>query len=345
MIIPKTNKVGITVQPPDGEPVSGHARVSIAGNSIHRIINPSLGNVATFHGVPSGETDVTVSFSGGGSYSQKLSIPASGDFAATMAVAASAAADNLRLLKNFAPLVRLHPNDDYRPSSVGWYLKRVIMRLDRRVWADRQILDKGEVRPANIAKQSSDGQSSGGRSKSSFFLQIPNDDDEQATRRGSLASAVCYARIIERKHHKDLQYWFFYPYNGLSLGEHEGDWEHISIRVAEGKAVKYYFATHGDGQERYPRDVDLVGRHVVVYSARHSHASYPTAKTHVRSLAPDDHTANGGPEWRTWRRLKTIDRRLGWVRYSGHWGEIGDLPWTSGPHGPAHQSPWSGDAF
>ncbi len=345
MIIPKTNKIRITVKPPEGKPPSGHARVSISGNSVHRIINPSLGNVATFYGLPPGETDVTVIFSEGALYTQKMSIPAIGEFNATMAVAASATAENLRTLKKFAPLVRLHPEDDYRPSSVGWYLKRVMLRFDRSFRSDRQILDKGEVRPSNIAKQSGDGQSSGGRSKSSFFLQIPNDDNEHTTRRGSLASAICYARIIERKDHKDLQYWFFYPYNGLAKGEHEGDWEHISIRIFQGKPTGYYFGTHNGGKVHLPKDVALVGRHVVVYSAKHSHASYPTAGKQVRSLAPHDHTADGGPEWRTWRRLKPIDRRLGWVRYSGHWGEIGDLPWTSGPYGPAHQAPWSGDGF
>jgi hypothetical protein len=32
-----------------------------------------------------------------------------------------------------------------------------------------------------------------------------------------------------------------------------------------------------------------------------------------------------------------------WIQYTGHWGEIGELDFTTGPHGPAIQDSWTED--
>ena len=59
-----------------------------------------------------------------------------------------------QLLWRFAPVVRLHPSDSYRPSSGDWYLARTQMRFDHSGCSDDQILNKGQITPWNIDLQS-----------------------------------------------------------------------------------------------------------------------------------------------------------------------------------------------
>ncbi len=259
--------------------------------------------------------------------------------------------DTETLVRQLAPEVRLHSRDSYRPASTLWYMQRVHMRLHRRLRSDDQVLNKGQVTPAAIAAQSRRGQSSGGRSKSDFFLQIPNDRDEKTTRQGDLASAVCYAHTIEGRGYLDIQYWFFYAYNGdpvlgkshipgVEIVGHEGDFEHITVRVINGKASHVYYAAHNGG-EWHPAAscMNSEGR-PVVYSAHHSHASFPTA-----GRKSFDHMDASGPVWRTWERLEWVDRtNPSWLNYSGHWGEMGNFEFTSGPYGPKFKPAWLAEA-
>ena len=67
-----------------------------------------------------------------------------------------------------------------------------------------------------------------------------------------------------------IQYWFFYPFNDF-VGNHEGDWEHITVVAEAGneriKEVHYYFHQRSlilpQGREFQPDTVD--GTHPIVY--------------------------------------------------------------------------------
>ena len=255
------------------------------------------------------------------------------------------------LVRQLAPEVRLHSKDSYRPTSTEWYMQRVHMRLHRKLRSDDQVLNKGQVTPATIASQNRRGQSSGGTSRSDFFLQIPNDRDEDTTRKGDLNAAVCYAHTIEGRGYTDIQYWFFYAYNGdpvigkspikgMKVVGHEGDFEHITVRVVNGKAAHIYYAAH-EGGTWHPasRVMNAEGR-PVVYSAHHSHGSFPTA-----GWSSFDHTDSSGPVWRTWERVEWVDKtNPTWLNYSGHWGEMGNFEFTSGPYGPKLKDSWVREA-
>jgi hypothetical protein len=59
-----------------------------------------------------------------------------------------------------------------------------------------------------------------------------------------------------------IQYWFFYPFNDSHGDDHEGDWEHINVKItsqdpqlAEGLQVAYYF--HG---QQYIADWSSINR-------------------------------------------------------------------------------------
>jgi hypothetical protein len=218
----------------------------------------------------------------------------------------------------------------------------------------------------NLYRQHRQGKSSGSPTRTNFFLQIPNDGDEKTTRRGRLASAICYAHIqpVPRQKNWDIIYLFFYPYNSsiskVGKFEHEGDWEHIRVRVdADGtKILKVFFAAH-DKEGKWYRHKSLdpvkgfskLGNHPIVYSALHSHASYPRAGKQNRRDLPDDHTERGRGPWNTWLRVGDVGDRLhplngqDWLRYSGRWGEIGLWGFTTGPFGPAFKNWWLPNEF
>jgi hypothetical protein len=271
-----------------------------------------------------------------------------GLFCATKEASAQASADTA-LARRFAPVVYLHPDDQFRPASVEWYLRRVQMRFAVRGGGDAQILGKGQVTATALVSQSHNGQRSGSGYPSEFFLQIPNDDQEEETRRGSLANAPCYSHVTSTRRGKEIQYWFFYPYSGniADVGNfaHEGDWEHITVRLAQGNTSisEVYYAAHEGGAWHPARRAVNRGR-PVVYSALHSHASYPTVGEQPRrGILPNDVTA-AGPGWDCANRLVHLDvPRPAWLRYSGRWGEIGNLDFTTGPRGPAFHGSWQGE--
>ena len=256
-------------------------------------------------------------------------------------------------LERFAPQVRFHPRERYFPSSVSWYLARTEMRLDVDGGSDFTTVAAGFVSPTIIPAQQVRGTSSGGAQPSPFFLQIA-DEHEAAARRGDLDSAECYAHLRRRRLSGgwDIQYWFFYPYSGPLMGgpvggAHEGDWEHITVRLDDDLRTveKVYYAAHNsEGKWSNP---SVIRFHKVVYSARHGHASYPRPGIHDRGFLPADQTADGGAVWATWKNVRLVADHNGplpevpWLRYSGRWGEVGSI--FSGPHGPAFQHYWTKD--
>jgi hypothetical protein len=138
----------------------------------------------------------------------------------------------------------------------------------------------------------------------------------------------------------DLQYWFFYPYNGSIggviaplgfSGAHEGDWEHVTVRISDYADPKkrkirgVFFAAHGSAEgawmvEQSNRPTDgsysvLPGTtHPIVYAAYHSHASNEDSGLQMRrwyyfTTANDLATGgvNFGPNGAT---LAAVDRGL-----------------------------------
>ncbi len=186
-----------------------------------------------------------------------------------------------------------------------------------------------------------------------------NDDDKK----GNLAHAKCYVHFRRELLHNfeiyGIQYWFFYPFNGTMSGggAHEGDWEHITVRTTEGKSIRsIYCSAHEAEEGRWynPNVFELTeeGR-PIIYSAKHSHANYPTAGKQARDGGvfglPDDYTKKGGPKWNCWEDLLLLGEKEHiingqyWLKFNGGWGMIGGIlgPVTpSGPVGPAMKPSW-----
>ena len=164
------------------------------------------------------------------------------------------------------------------------------MRRHRAWWPDVEILDPFEVTVETLISQSSGGQHSGaGSSRTNFFLEIAVNVDE--TRRGRLAVAKCYVHVRRApvpSEGWDIQYWFSYAYNGdITTGadfEHEGDWEHITVRLDDDNLadeVAYYqhycqpeIKTWEEMETGFGTRTGLdEGTHPIVFSAKGGHAS------------------------------------------------------------------------
>lgn len=75
-----------------------------------------------------------------------------------------------------------------------------------------------------------------------------------------------------------IDYWWFMRYNTIRFGNHEGDWEGVTV-ILDSRTQQIsdvHFAAHS-GVWRYRSDLLRYtdGRHVHVYIARGSHAAYP----------------------------------------------------------------------
>jgi hypothetical protein len=152
--------------------------------------------------------------------------------------------------------------------------------------------------------------------KYEYWLRI-----DDSMKPGNLDRAKAQVRILpaEDAMHTEIQFWFFYPFNGpgrvevcasskmcddnwlKQVGRHYGDWEHVSLLIRNpikcipksSKLISVYMSSHAGGK-RFDRSADGIFRsmpdrrnvlkfhdtHPVVYSAVSSHAHYSSAGNH-----------------------------------------------------------------
>lgn len=271
------------------------------------------------------------------------------------------------------------------PSTVSWYLPQIRMRIHHNNCGDHQLLDFGQVSSTNILQQAhqryvrnwygtcshqSPWQYSNGswHNDDHYFLQAGNDDAVHPGIRDPGAWQTYFHAYRNTIGGVSIQYWFFYAYNDfVGSANHEGDWEHINVRLNAGNQVDgIWYAQHNGATHYYPWDVSWFGTHPQVWVADGSHASY-------RSESDCDYAFNEGLDgscwtnsyqrWFTWgggdtgeiglrggslinmgEQLSGAKRPMpgqDWVRYSGRWGEVGSTTHTSGPRGPAYQTNWT----
>lgn len=147
-------------------------------------------------------------------------------------------------------------------------------------------------------------------------------------------------------------YWLFYGYNdGTAKFNHEGDWEHIVVRLdANDQATDVAYYRHDCEPEIVPWSVlqagDGVnfglaeGTHPIVYAAKGAHGSYPAPFSgNPCDFRGPDEAAISDRVWQTWN-LTLNAHTEPWYGFGGAWGEIGDTVGplygvTTGPLGPS----------
>jgi hypothetical protein len=137
-----------------------------------------------------------------------------------------------------------------------------------------------------------------------------------------------------------------------TLGTHQGDWEHVTIRLRGDEPVEVAFYSHGSPRILQWSEVEQDGGRPVVYAAQGSHASYAAPSTErgerrcFRNLGCIVDPTGRGRRWETSTMLADAHTRP-WFGFGGAWGSLGR--WyraegvvgrrreTAGPLGP---SPW-----
>lgn len=301
----------------------------------------------------------------------------------------------------------------YAPCSVDWYLSQVELCYQLNgstvVYLEPPITEQqlGGSLPTPPTPQG-------------YFLRIPNDPSASSpVRLGQGPSAPVYVHVrnvsdlCSANVYYDLQYWFFYAVRGMSTlrilpfvtseedydlvgphaasgqytdgyqgkGEHQGDWKHISVRIdPDGNIQEVYYAQHNTGMWVQNDQIQFVGGHPVVYSARNTHSCFPAAgKTNQDNFDKTidgkfgisllEWAADGGVEWPTWQNVILIGDDTDpsfvpppWLGFGGNWGPSEEqvvspnvpspvkecISWVSsfienplnGPSTPSFQGPW-----
>ena len=183
-------------------------------------------------------------------------------------------------IQKYAPMLHLHPDEQYKATSVEYFVKNA------------QVLEKasGKKTQANI-----DALPQGQGKASKFQLIMKNN----SARGGNFNQAKCYIHAkAQSSQYTDIQCWFFYAYNGHGtfrlktlafgqtlwagntsaepVGEHEGDWEHVTVRISNftHKPVSTYLSQHGGGQWVPWDQLSFTGTQPNVYASLNGHATY-----------------------------------------------------------------------
>lgn len=262
-----------------------------------------------------------------------------------------------------APLIYLHSDDPYMPSDILEHVLHTSPRIDfKRIDDALPLLDLDNLSLLN--KYGKDG--------TEVFLTAVDDPttfpdwvlgetpDENGALHNSTACAVLTVEhaIPGNIIVTDAFYFYFYSWNeggditqvvpplnrlfpdskpGDHFGNHLGDWEHNVVRFINGKPVGVYFSHHSGGEACPWEDESCLskeGERPIVFSARGSHANYPSEGSHVHDDALID-IADRGRLWDPVSRayfytydpatqtFSAVDEGTptDWLSFNGQWGD------------------------
>jgi len=260
-----------------------------------------------------------------------------------------------RVVRRYAPLVFLHSDEQNFPTTGQWFIDHSELRWARPLFPDDSVdksVDASRLGEASdnpytheyndrtyeasdyTRPRGTEADRNGLPTDYGFFLNLDNDNrgglPSTSPNRGVYRSA---ARVYyDYRPRNKINYWFFFAFNdGPGPQNHEGDWERIEVKLnAANRASGTVYHQHGGSDTlSWRRTPKVGGTHPVVYSAKGSHASYPTPGRHrVFDVT------NAGKSWATWNALINVRTRP-FYGFGGAWGEVGELTDTTGPLGPS----------
>lgn len=234
-----------------------------------------------------------------------------------------------QLLNKYRPILYLHSQEDYFPSSIDFILENSFLQKKDKT----KLLDK--PLSSSILYDSYKGEAG----KDTEIVLSPS--SLKVGQKDPLNSIPIYgiAKLINNKTH--LFYNFIYPYNGAKnvaglrdVGAHFGDIEHITIVLNPDNTIsELFYAAHGSSEGRWlkPKDVTFEGDRPIVYVAKYSHASYPKEGVVFRFFGFGNDYTNKGFKWdpqviRLYEDTDTVNfnkNTMGWIYYSGDIGYDG----------------------
>ncbi|XP_028788806.1 uncharacterized protein LOC114744826 [Neltuma alba] len=291
------------------------------------------------------------------------------------------------IVQAYSPIMYLHPDEEYLPSSVNWFFGNGGL-LYRRGRESHPV----PIQP-NGTNLPQDHYNDG-----SYWLDLPADEaNKERVKRGDLQSSQAYLHIkpMFGGAFTDIAFWVYYPFNGpervkvefvtISLGkigEHVGDWEHVTLRVSNfnGELQRVYFSEHSGGTWVDSSELEFKNKNKpIVYSSLHGHALYHKAGVHhqgtdITSKSKIIMDMGVGYEVISVKYLGSQIVEPPWLNYFREWGpvisydiakELKKVKWLpgklkkfldnivnslpsevlgeEGPTGPKVKSNWNGD--
>ena len=182
------------------------------------------------------------------------------------------------------PVVRFFPKEKYKISTIEYFLENSKLHDDQH--------------PGEVTQPNKNDLPVGPRDGDRFWLEL-----NPAAEGGNPADAHAYlhASWSSGLDFTDLQFWFFYAYNGPGtghigylihsadfdlkpLGAHFGDWECTMVRIdnATRKPISVWLSQHKNGEFFGPKKMgafNRVGDQIIVYSSYNGHAMYSSTGT------------------------------------------------------------------
>jgi len=218
------------------------------------------------------------------------------------------------LLRQYEPILYLHPQEEYLPMDVDTYVEACGL-WEIQLLKDEELVKHGDLKLSHLGTTFKyEGKEVNATIDDNYLVfvkdspkpgkpGVSNKDLAQAAKATYSVlkhkhKIIYYGRQTEKSGYIILQYWFFYAYNSwgaydLGYNVHEGDWEMITIflepPVANPKPKYVAYSQHVSvggihpGFERRKWDdsvlgseeiVQKIGNHPVVYVALGSHAAY-----------------------------------------------------------------------
>ncbi|KIW18849.1 hypothetical protein PV08_03138 [Exophiala spinifera] len=287
-------------------------------------------------------------------------------------------------VKKHAPIIWLHSEDTFMPSDIRNHVLHTTPYISFKPVPDSPALDLNNLSSLNQL------------SKDMFLTAVENVTSmpdwllgETPDTKGALHNSTACAVVVVEKSDSvtDAFYFYFYSFDegaditqvvpplnkilpdakpGDHFGNHVGDWEHNMIRFKDGEPYGIWFSQHGSGEVCLWEDkacLSKEGDRPIVYSARGSHANYPTAGSHVHDSALIDVADKGriwdpvSPGWfysydpasHLFVALEPESAPTDWLYFDGGWGDkqypdddprqstvpyFGLKKYNSGPTGP-----------
>lgn len=211
----------------------------------------------------------------------------------------------LHMAMDNCPQLVHHKDEKYHVSSVESFLARSSVNL-----YDQDGHEKNYHPDSDFSEFPDHG--------AKHFFKDMDGRDKIAKRPFNPKEAKVYVNFkgLPNSDFVDIQYWYFYPWNGPgiarltsvimdtnmpgaqtlelgNLGEHEGDWEHVTLRVNTkekgGPKAKAIFLSQHDGGKWLPMDMVQHHNHrPKFYASLNGHAAYSkiddNPSRHVRKL-------------------------------------------------------------
>ncbi|XP_023930878.1 putative vacuolar protein sorting-associated protein TDA6 [Lingula anatina] len=255
-------------------------------------------------------------------------------------------ADIVTAAKLWAPVVRLAMGEEWKPSSVDYFLQHVNLRGGS---------------PTSVTPSTLPTCNKNCYLETKTPLSCASCREPDVFKGQDPASAPAYAIYEDKGSVVEITYWFFFPYNrgkracvgfyfdnvcpcfkawghclcprlngcvgGYStFGNHVGDWEHVKIKFNNNKIYSIYLSIHGSdttnkfggeflwngsGFKKGDRVVQMTDcTHAQVYAAKGSHGMWPNTGNHVyKKLINGDKLkdlCSAGTAWKTADNLKVV---------------------------------------